>query len=98
MMDYLSSEYIEQQRQWLLARRESIRELSINHPIDTSMDARGRQAQIDIALKRIAERQYGLCMPCGLIIERQLLDSCPEQILCSSCMKEAADRADIRHG
>ncbi len=44
-------------------------------------------SRIDFALKRIKERQYGLCTNCGCPIGAARLRVIPETPFCTSCAK-----------
>ncbi len=82
-----TAEFIESQREWLLARRKSKSkilkdggELAITHSWNDIV-------RIDFALRRIDEGQYGLCTQCGAPIELDRLNFMPETPLCSLCKK-----------
>ena len=42
-------------------------------------------AEIDAALDRIAQNQYGLCLGCHKPIETERLESFPQAVFCSAC-------------
>ena len=83
-----SDEFLSQMRAWLIARKDS--KLAI-------LKRGGEQAlshsprdivRIDFALRRMAEGQYGLCVQCGSIIERERLEFMPETPFCAKCARE----------
>lgn len=45
-------------------------------------------ALINFALRRIRDHQYGLCVNCGILIEKALLESFPETPFCAWCIAE----------
>lgn len=44
--------------------------------------------RVRFALKRIDQRQYGLCTNCGCLIETDLLEVVPESPFCIHCLKQ----------
>lgn len=49
---------------------------------------RERVNEIDMALNRIREGKYGICIECGREISETVLNAAPESSLCSECKKE----------
>lgn len=41
--------------------------------------------EIDEALERIRDGQYGICKNCGKSIPKKVLDAAPESLLCEDC-------------
>lgn len=91
-MEEFTSEYVEHQRRWLLARQEAMRETIIRGGNEVSAEQKSAMSLIEIALARIAIDQYGLCPPCGIPIEMERLNNCPEVLLCEACEIEAKRR------
>jgi len=50
--------------------------------------ARKEIVRIDFALKRISQRQYGICTNCGVLIEQEFLILVPETPFCLDCAKQ----------
>lgn len=84
----LDQKYLERQRRWLDKRLVSKQQI---------LKAGGEQAlahsqkdvvRIVFALKRISEKQYGLCTNCGGLIGEDRLAIIPETPFCSSCAQE----------
>ena len=48
-------------------------------------DLRNRLGEIDVAISKIYNGQYGLCENCGRAIETEILDVDPESRLCKNC-------------
>lgn len=84
-MDYPHSKYLAHQREWLKARLERIRDTESNAGGQSASDVRRQIAGIHIALRRIEEGTYGLCMPCGCPIEEGILEIEPEAVICRAC-------------
>lgn len=84
-----SDDYIEGQRLWLLARRESKKNILEQGGERALLHSPSDIKQIDFALKRIADGQYGICLLCGHIIERERLDFKPEILLCIECQNDS---------
>ncbi len=85
--EMFTPEYNEQQRQWLLARRESKSGILAAGGELASLHSFNDIVRIDFALKRIDEGQYGLCTSCGSPIEEPHLHFMPETPFCSECQK-----------
>jgi DnaK suppressor protein len=47
--------------------------------------ARRRLAEIDLALDRVANGGYGICVACGCVIDPARLDARPSAVRCVSC-------------
>lgn len=82
-----TSEYIEYQRKWLIARFESKREIINNGGIRALLHSPKDLVRIKFALTRIKEEQYGIC-PCGSFIETGRLDIIPETPFCIRCAQD----------
>lgn len=87
-------EYIENQRLWLLARRESKSRILRQGGEIALLHSPSDITRIDFALTRIAEGQYGICAHCGVIIEIERLDFQPETPFCSVCQVEVETRTN----
>ncbi len=94
-MDVFTDDYIENQRKWLLARRESKKEIMKKGGERALYHSPSDIVDIDMAIRRIDNGQYGLCPPCGLPIEKERLDFVPETLMCISCQTDSEKR--IRH-
>lgn len=85
---YLSEEYIEEMRKWLLKRLESKTEI-LKKGETIAIHSENDLKRIRFALKRIEEWNcYGICTNCGVIIEQERLEFMPETPLCAICAKE----------
>lgn len=87
-MSRFSQEYLENKRQHLIARRESKLEILKNGGLRASFHSDDDIVQIDFALKRIKAGQYGICLPCGAIIDSKRLDFTPEISRCIHCQED----------
>lgn len=47
-------------------------------------------ADVDVALKKIKEKKYGICEKCGKKISVDVLRAVPESRLCKECKKKLA--------
>ena len=66
----------------------------------TMLDRESREAvQIDAALERLAQGQYGICRDCGEFIGLQRLQALPFAQRCTTCQSraEAGERAQRNH-
>ena len=87
MENPFTGEFLEHQRKWLLARRESKLKIMAEGGVRAQVHSPSDIVRIDYALRRIADGQYGLCVQCGTPIELQRLKFMPETPLCASCAK-----------
>lgn len=87
-MDYSYSKYLAEQRKRLKARLERVKETYSNACSQSTNDTKRQITLIDLALKRIEEGTYGLCMPCGCPIEEEALEVEPETLMCNACKRE----------
>ncbi|KKC29524.1 yteA family sporulation protein [Caldanaerobacter subterraneus] len=86
-----------------IAQREYYQELSLldNHPADMASEVyeveknyaledneKNILRQIEDALQKIENGNYGICENCGQPIEEERLEAIPYTTLCSSCAKE----------
>lgn len=86
-----------------IAQREYYQELSLldNHPADMASEVyeveknyalkdneKNILRQIEDALQKIENGNYGICENCGEPIEEERLEAIPYTTLCSSCAKE----------
>lgn len=87
-LDKLSPSFIQKQKSWLLARRESKTRILQEGGFHASLHSPKDIDRIDFALKRIDEEQYGLCVGCGCCIEIGRLNFAPEILFCFSCQND----------
>lgn len=80
-----SGGYIENQRHWLLSRRESKLEILKRGGEQALSHSPKDITRIDFALRRIEDGQYGICTQCGFLIEQQRLKIVPETPFCAEC-------------
>lgn len=83
-----TAEYLEHQRKWLLARRESKRKIIVEGGERSLFHSPKDIVRIDYALRRIDEGQYGICAKCGAPIAIERLNFMPETPVCVSCAHE----------
>lgn len=83
-------EFIERQRLWLLARRKSKLKILKEGGELAAVHSEDDIVRIDFALKRIKEKQYGLCTNCGCPIEKARLEKFqPEAPCCVPCQESS---------
>lgn len=87
-----TKEYIENQRQWLKTRHESISKILKTGGDIALLHSPKDIARIDFALWRIKEGQYAICPHCGTFIEKERLSVLPETTFCASCQIESDAR------
>lgn len=85
---FLTAEYVEQQRLLLLARLESKRKIMAEGGEQSLAHSSIDISRISFALRRINEKQYGLCVPCGVTIELERLQFSPETPFCAACARK----------
>jgi RNA polymerase-binding transcription factor DksA len=83
----LNREFIADREAVLNALRESKLHEAEESP-EQSLIARKEIVRIDFALKRIQQRQYGICTNCGVCIEQEFLVLVPETLFCLDCAKQ----------
>ena len=81
-------EYLENQRLWLLARKESKIRILKEGGEQALLHSQKDIIRIDFALKRIEQGQYGLCCNCGVPIESARLMFQPETPFCAYCQTQ----------
>lgn len=94
-MELFTKDFIERQRQWLIVRRESKTKILMNGGLLASLHSPNDIAQIDIALERIKKDQYGLCVGCGHLIEKERLEFKPEILFCIDCQIDKEKKEKI---
>jgi len=68
-----------------------IADYTVNLPLERALE---KQLQdVDVALKRIEEGNYGLCKYCGQMIEEKRLEARPTSSACISCKKQLTQEA-----
>lgn len=92
--------------------RDSVKELSAydNHPADLGSETyeqekdlglanafRVRQAEIEDALERINNGNYGVCRDCGRPIDEERLEALPYAATCIDCQRETENSQDLRY-
>lgn len=93
-----SDDFIEKQRSWLIARRESKLEILKKGNRVGSKHSQSDIVRIDFALKRIESGQYGLCAECGSPIEMERLTSfMPETPFCADCQDMTETRKSLHN-
>ncbi len=88
MILFLTAEFLEGQRLWLLARKDSKAEILRKGGERALSHSPKDLVRIDFALWRIAQGQYGLCPQCGTVIEEERLRIIPETPFCASCARD----------
>jgi RNA polymerase-binding transcription factor DksA len=83
-----SDEFLARQRQWLVARLESTTDILKEGGERAQSLSTKDLALIRIAIKRIDERQYGICLACGCLIDHEKLSLIPETPICADCASE----------
>ena len=84
-MDYRS--WTTQQKRRLQQRLESKTSILRQGGQQALSHSHSDLVRIRFALKRIEERQYGLCTNCGCLIGEERLDVIPETPFCAPCAK-----------
>ena len=84
-MEIFTEEFLQNQRNWLLKRRESKTNILREGGERALSHSWSDITRINFAIKRIDEGQYGLCPNCGAGIEVKRLKSIPETPFCSFC-------------
>lgn len=51
--------------------------------------------EVELALQRMKQGEYGLCMDCGETIPRGRLDSLPSAVRCLACQRRLEDSAHV---
>ena len=82
---FLSLQYLEEQKAWLLARLASKKEIINSGGERALLHSPNDLIRIKFALRRIEQGQYGLCPDCGGCIEEERLAFEPEIVFCSRC-------------
>lgn len=84
-MDY---EAFQKDRKAALLEKKAIFEALLQPQSKEFFYARRELIRVNFALKRIEENQYGLCINCGVPIERDLLEVLPESLVCMQCIRD----------
>ena len=84
-MEY--ARWTDQQKKRLMQRLESKTNILKQGGQQALSHSHGDLVRIRFALKRIEERQYGLCTNCGCLIGEERLDVIPETPFCARCAK-----------
>lgn len=83
----LDNEFLEKQRKRLLYRLRNKSELLRSHSEQALSHSQKDITMIEFAIKRMDQRQYGLCTNCGIPINKKRLESIPETPFCIVCAK-----------
>ena len=70
------------------AEYKSLREMAI-----AGLNRESAMRSIELALRRITDRSFGVCVHCGEEVKRRRLEAVPWTPFCIRC-QEAADRGD----
>jgi hypothetical protein len=84
--------FVAEQKKELQMRLEKALDSCIGADGGKAAVSREEITRIKFALRRIDERQYGLCCNCGCGIEHELLRALPETPWCESCREELVVR------
>ncbi len=84
-MDIFTKEFLANQRQWLLKRRDSKTNILREGGERALSHSWADITRINFAILRIDTGQYGLCPNCGGGVEVNRLKSIPETPFCSFC-------------
>ena len=78
---------LEQNRVGRLSRMDAMQQQAMQKASQASL--RRRVVQIDLALRALAQGDYGFCDECGLEISAARLQVAPESLLCVRCQQDA---------
>ena len=85
MPDYFTEEYLEHQRERLIA----IFEVDVSQKNDGPNLVRPvSQFRVKFAIKRIDTGQYGICCDCGCCVRKEFLEQYTESPFCELCEAE----------
>lgn len=84
----LDNEFLKKQRKMLLYRLKKKSELLKSNSEQALSHSQKDITRIKFALKRMDERQYGLCTNCGTVINEKRLESIPETPFCVGCAED----------
>lgn len=86
-MKFLTHEFIQKQKTILEEAEGRCRNelCKVDANYCAALLQEGKIGAIRLALLRIDQQQYGLCIPCGGLIEFEILDENPESVVCQMC-------------
>ena len=82
------ADFLKKQRSHLLFRKKNKQDILDEGGQQALSHSPNDVARINFALKRMDEGQYGICTPCGGLIEVSRLKIIPETPFCTSCANQ----------
>jgi len=83
-----TQEFLDKIERHLYFRRKSKIQILQNGGEQSLSHSHRDISRINFALKRLEQKQYGLCTNCGCIINMQRLEIIPETPFCTQCANE----------